>query len=85
MHFEQDMLFSCIGTSPQKFDFDHFKTMCLLAGNDFLPNIKGIGFVRAMKAVKQLKSDNIDYVSSLDKNNKIHGCTFFFNSCHNIL
>ena len=42
--------------SFKDFDFDMFLTTCIISGCDYLPSMKGVGFVKAQKLVEEYKS-----------------------------
>ena len=39
--------------SFKDFDFDMFLTTCIISGCDYLPSMKGVGFVKAQKLVEE--------------------------------
>lgn len=68
--FDMDKLPQCFGLTKSKFNFDHFRWMCILSGCDYLPSIPGIGLGRAKKVIMSLAStqNDIREVSFTSKN-----------------
>ena len=40
----------------KNFDKDMFLTTCIISGCDYLPSLKGIGFVKALKLIEEHKT-----------------------------
>ncbi|XP_008554428.1 exonuclease 1 isoform X2 [Microplitis demolitor] len=62
---EQDRLHLAMNLSPNQFDIDRFRHMCILSGCDYLPSLPGIGLSKACKFV--LKNSDPDIHKALGR------------------
>ena len=60
---EKDKLHLSMKTTPDKFQFDRFRNMCILSGCDYLPSLKGIGLGKACKFFSSISNPDTYKVS----------------------
>nr|XP_012214444.1 PREDICTED: LOW QUALITY PROTEIN: exonuclease 1 [Linepithema humile] len=56
---EQDRLHLAMDISPEQFNMDMFRYICILSGCDYLPSLPGIGLGKAQKFIKKNTDHNI--------------------------
>jgi len=61
--FDQSKIHLCMGQTPEQFQFERFRHMCILSGCDYLPSIPGIGLGRAKKLITMSTNPDIAKVS----------------------
>lgn len=59
---EQDRLHIALDIKKENFDMDKFRYMCMLSGCDYLPNLRGIGLMKAQRFIKKVTDTNIHRV-----------------------
>jgi len=61
--FNQSRLHLCMDQTPEKFDFERFRQMCIFSGCDYLESINGIGLGRAKKVFTMTVHSELEIVS----------------------